>query len=48
MMQVLADAMVPVARGLVRASWARQRWTSFRYSDERFEDTALLLFLAMD
>jgi hypothetical protein len=47
MVQVLAGAMVPVARGLVRASWARQRWTAFRYSDERFEDMALLLFLTM-
>ncbi len=49
-MQILADTMVPVARGLVRAraSWARQRWADFRYSDERVEDLALLLLLTMD
>jgi hypothetical protein len=46
MMQVLADPMVPVAR--VRASWARQRWTAFRYLDKRFEDMAQLLLLTMD
>jgi hypothetical protein len=46
MMQVLGDAMVPVARGLMRASWARQRWTTFRY--EQIEDMALLLLLMMD
>lgn len=44
-MQVVVDAMVPVARGMARASWAHQRWTIFRYSDERFEDMALLLLL---
>jgi hypothetical protein len=48
MMQVLADVMVPVARGLVRASWARQRWITFRYSVEWFEDMGLLLLLTMD
>jgi hypothetical protein len=48
MVRVLAGAMVPVARGLVRASWARQCWTVFRYSDERFDDMALLLLLTMD
>lgn len=47
-MQVLVDAMVPVARGLARASCAHQRWTMFRYSDERFEDMALLSLLTMD
>jgi hypothetical protein len=46
MMQVLADATVPVAR--VRASLGRQRWTPFRYLDKRFEDMALLLLLTVD
>jgi hypothetical protein len=48
MAQLLADAMVPVARGLVGASSAPQRWIAFRHPDEQIEDMVLLLFLSMD
>ncbi len=48
MLQQLAGAMVPVARGLVRASWARQRLTVIQSSDEWMRELALLLLLTMD